>query len=104
MLTLDAEQPFEKQDLQIADLVEQEGRALVIAVNKWDLVGDRDGHAEADAREAASPLAQVAGVPVVPLSALTGRGSKAAGWPCFDIDACGTAASAPPTQPLAAEA
>ena len=33
--------PFEKQDLQIADLVEREGRALVIALNKWDLVEDR---------------------------------------------------------------
>ena len=42
VLTLDAEQPFEKQDLQIADLIEQEGRALVIAVNKWDLVRERD--------------------------------------------------------------
>ena len=38
VLLLDAEQPFEKQDLQIADLIAQEGRALVIAVNKWDLV------------------------------------------------------------------
>ena len=38
MLLLDAEHPFEKQDLQIADLIVQEGRALVIAVNKWDLV------------------------------------------------------------------
>ena len=41
VLLLDAEQPFEKQDLQIADLIAQEGRALVIAVNKWDLVRDR---------------------------------------------------------------
>ena len=41
VLLLDAERPFEKQDLQIAALVEQEGRALVIAVNKWDLVRDR---------------------------------------------------------------
>src|SRR5690606_13629263 len=40
ILTLDATQPFEKQDLQIADLVAREGRALVIAVNKWDLVED----------------------------------------------------------------
>ena len=38
VLLLDAERPFEKQDLQIADLVVEEGRALVIAVNKWDLV------------------------------------------------------------------
>jgi len=41
VLLLDATQPFEKQDLQLADLVEREGRALVIAVNKWDLVTDK---------------------------------------------------------------
>ena len=38
VLLLDAERSFEKQDLQVADLIAQEGRALVIAVNKWDLV------------------------------------------------------------------
>ena len=38
VLLLDAERPFEKQELQIADLIVKEGRALVIAVNKWDLV------------------------------------------------------------------
>ena len=41
ILVLDATQPFEKQDLQIADLVESEGRAIVIALDKWDLVDDR---------------------------------------------------------------
>ncbi len=34
---MDAEKPFEEQDLRIADLVEREGRALVIGMNKWDL-------------------------------------------------------------------
>jgi GTPase len=38
VLVLDAGHPFEKQDLQLADLIEREGRALVIAINKWDLV------------------------------------------------------------------
>ena len=42
VLLLDAEQPFEKQDLQIADLIAQEGRGLVIAINKWDLVRERE--------------------------------------------------------------
>ncbi len=40
VLLLDAETPFEKQDLTIADLVEREGRGLVFAVNKWDLVAE----------------------------------------------------------------
>ena len=41
VLVIDAERPFEKQDLQIADLIETEGRAIVIALDKWDLVDDR---------------------------------------------------------------
>ena len=41
VLLVDAEHPFEQQDLTIADLVADEGRALVIAVNKWDLVRDK---------------------------------------------------------------
>jgi GTP-binding protein len=43
VVLLDAETPFEKQDLTIADLVEREGRGLVFAVNKWDLVPDPQG-------------------------------------------------------------
>ena len=41
VILLDATIPFEKQDLAIAERVEKEGRALVIAVNKWDLVADQ---------------------------------------------------------------
>ena len=41
VLLIDAEHPLEHQDLTIADMVEEEGRALVIAVNKWDLVDDK---------------------------------------------------------------
>ena len=41
ILLLDAEHPFEEQDLRIADLVEREGRALVIGMNKWDLQRER---------------------------------------------------------------
>ena len=41
ILVVDVTQPFETQDLQIADLVEREGRAMVVAVNKWDLVEDK---------------------------------------------------------------
>ncbi len=45
VLLMDASQPFEKQDLQLAALVAEEGRALVLALNKWDLVADKDATA-----------------------------------------------------------
>jgi GTP-binding protein len=74
VLLLDVEQPFEKQDLQIADLIEQEGRALVIAVNKWDLVRERDKRL-AELRETCQRLLpQLRGVALVPVSAMTGKG------------------------------
>jgi len=74
VLLLDADMPFDKQDLQIADLIEREGRALVIAVNKWDAVSDRQDRL-ADLREKAERLLpQVAGVPLITVSAQTGKG------------------------------
>ena len=74
VLLLDAESPFEKQDLQIADLALREGRALIIAVNKWDLVEDKK-NAYASLREQADRLlAQAPGAPIVALSALSGAG------------------------------
>jgi GTP-binding protein len=74
VLLMDAERLFEEQDLRIADLVEREGRALVIAISKWDLAERRAGgitklHEQADER-----LPQVKGVPVVGVSGLTGEG------------------------------
>ena len=73
VLLLDATIPFEKQDLQLADLVEREGRALVIAVNKWDLVEDKN-KALADLREQCERLLpQLRGVPLVTISGLQGR-------------------------------
>jgi len=74
VLVIDAEHPFEHQDLTIGDLTTQEGRALVIAVNKWDLIEDKQ-RALRDLREmVADRLAQVPGVALVPISALSGRG------------------------------
>lgn len=74
ILVIDATQPFEKQDLVIADLIEREGRAIVFAVNKWDLVEKRQG-AITDLRERLDRLLpQVAGAPIVGVSALTGEG------------------------------
>lgn len=74
VLLLDVEQPFEKQDLQIADLIEQEGRALVIAVNKWDLVREREKRLNELRETCQRLLPQMRGVPLVPVSALSGKG------------------------------
>jgi GTP-binding protein len=74
VLLLDADTPFEKQDLTIADLVEREGRGLVFAVNKWDLVADPQSRL-ADLKTAAErTLPQLAGALLVPVSALSGQG------------------------------
>jgi GTPase len=74
VLLMDAQHRFEEQDLRIADLIEREGRALVIAVNKWDLVGGKAGQVSALRRDADHWLPQVAGVPVVAISGLMGEG------------------------------
>ncbi|HET7446716.1 MAG TPA: ribosome biogenesis GTPase Der [Methyloceanibacter sp.] len=74
VLLLDAEHPFEKQDLQIADLIAEEGRALVIAINKWDLVGDPNKRLRELREECQRLLPQVKGVSLVPVSALGATG------------------------------
>jgi GTPase len=74
VVLLDATIPFEKQDLSIVDLVEQEGRALVIGINKWDLVADQQGLLKDLKEKATRLLPQVRGAPVVPLSGLAGSG------------------------------
>ena len=74
VLLADAERGIEKQDLTIADLAAEEGRAVVIAVNKWDLVDDKK-KALADIRdEVERSLPQLKDVPIVPLSARSGKG------------------------------
>jgi GTP-binding protein len=72
VLLLDATIPFEKQDLTLADLVEREGRALVIGLNKWDLVKDKSVAAKKLRDEADRLLPQLRGVRVIPVSGLTG--------------------------------
>jgi GTPase len=74
VLLMDAQKPFEEQDLRIADLIEREGRALVIGMNKWDLVERRPGAAKHLRGEADHWLPQVKGVPVAGVSGLTGEG------------------------------
>lgn len=73
VLMLDATVPFEKQDLQLADLVEREGRALVIALNKWDLVKNKQEHLKEMQESCTRLLPQLKGVPLVTLSGLRGK-------------------------------
>ena len=72
VLLLDATIPFERQDLTLADLVEREGRAIVIGLNKWDLVADKSAAAKSMREEADRLLPQLRGVRVIPVSGLTG--------------------------------
>jgi len=74
VVLMDAEHPFEEQDLRIADLVQREGRALVLGMNKWDLIERRPGAAGKLRTEADHWLPQVKGVPIVALSGLHGEG------------------------------
>ena len=74
VLVLDATLGLDAQDLAIARLVEREGRALVLALNKWDAVADREAARRAVSDRLTASLAQLKGVPVVPISALTGAG------------------------------
>ena len=74
ILLLDAQWPFEEQDLSIADLIEREGRAMVVGVNKWDIAEPHPGALRNLRVEVDHWLPQVKGVPVVPVSALTGEG------------------------------
>lgn len=74
IVLLDAEIPFEQQDLRIADLAESEGRAVVIAVNKWDLETDKSARLKVLREEFERLLPQLRGAPLVAVSAKTGKG------------------------------
>ena len=72
VLVVEADAPMEKQDLTIAARVEEEGRALVVAVNKWDVCADRAAALRALRDRLERSLPQTRGLPVVPISALRG--------------------------------
>ncbi len=74
VVLLDVDNAFEEQDQRIADLVEQEGRAIVIAVNKWDLKEKTAGAIGKLRAQAEEKLTQLKGVPLVAVSGLTGEG------------------------------
>ncbi|MCA3564245.1 MAG: ribosome biogenesis GTPase Der [Methylocystis sp.] len=84
VLLLDAEIPFEKQDLTLADLCEKEGRALVIGINKWDLVKGQNGLLKQLQEKAGHALPQLRGTRVVPVSAAAGEGIDNLMQACFD--------------------
>ncbi|AJE47410.1 ribosome biogenesis GTPase Der [Celeribacter indicus] len=73
VVLLDVSIPFEQQDLRIADLAEREGRAVVVAVNKWDTEGDKSNKARELREEFARLLPQLRGAQLVTVSAVTGK-------------------------------
>ncbi|MDD9992755.1 MAG: ribosome biogenesis GTPase Der, partial [Rhodospirillales bacterium] len=75
LVVLDASEPTGRQDLAIAARVADEGRAIVILFNKWDLVRNRAAARAAVQDRLEAALAQVKGVPVVTCSGLTGAGT-----------------------------
>jgi len=74
VVLIDPERPFEEQDQRIIDLVEQEGRALVLAIGKWDLQEMKAGAIKKFREQAAEKVTQVKDVPLVAVSGLTGEG------------------------------
>jgi GTP-binding protein len=87
VLLIDAQTPFEEQDQRIADLVVREGRALVLGMNKWDTQPRRPGALARLREDTDHWLPQVKGLPVVPVSGLTGDGLDALMQAVVDIHA-----------------
>ncbi len=74
VLLIDATVPLERQDLTIADLVVREGRALVIVINKWDLIRNKPAELKNLQLEVDRLLPQMSGVPLITMSAESGKG------------------------------
>src|SRR6185437_12098187 len=74
ILVLDAMQPFERQDLTIARMVEEEGRGLVLAASKWDAVPDKQPALRHIGDRLQTSLPQLQGITCVPVSGKTGAG------------------------------
>ncbi|MBV8493827.1 MAG: ribosome biogenesis GTPase Der [Alphaproteobacteria bacterium] len=87
ILVLDALQPLERQDLTIANMVAEEGRALVLALNKWDVVADREATLKRVRQRLETALPQLHGVALVPVSGLTGSGVEKLMKAVFAADA-----------------
>jgi len=74
VVMIDANAPFEKQDLAIADMIAREGRATVFAINKWDLLDNKAGAVSRMREKLDRLLPQLAGAPLIATSARTGEG------------------------------
>lgn len=74
IVLLDAAIPFEQQDLRIADLAEREGRAVIVAINKWDAEDNKQEKLRDLKQSFERLLPQLRGAPLVTISAKTGRG------------------------------
>ncbi|MFN4113191.1 MAG: ribosome biogenesis GTPase Der [Sphingomonadaceae bacterium] len=85
VLLLDATKGLEHQDLKIADMVLQEGRALMIAINKWDVAEDASGLFNGIRTALDEGLAQVRGLPLIAVSAMTGKGLDQLLGAAFDL-------------------
>jgi GTP-binding protein len=85
VLLLDATLGLEAQDLRIADHVLQEGRALIIAVNKWDVADDHGPLFQGIRAALAEGLAQAPGVPLLTVSGNTGKGLDALLAAAFEV-------------------
>lgn len=73
VMVIDSTTPFEKQDLSIASHVIDEGRALVLALNKWDLIKDKNQLLMKIEDTLETQLTQVRGIPCIPISAIEGK-------------------------------
>ena len=87
VLVIDALQPLEKQDLTIANLVIEEGRAMVLALNKWDAVPDRQATIARVRDRLEKSLPQLHGAAPIAVSGLTGRGIEELMQAVFAADA-----------------
>ena len=85
VMVIDAQAPLEKQDNAIASLIEQEGRAMVLAVNKWDTVDDPQAYLKAIYQRLEKVLPQVKGIPVVPISGKSGYNLSKLMKECFRV-------------------
>lgn len=85
VLLLDATRGLEHQDLKIASLVLEEGRALIIAINKWDVAEDASGLFNGVRAALEDGLSQVKGVPLIAVSARTGKGLDQMLKAAFDV-------------------
>ena len=87
VLMLDATRGLEHQDLKIASMVLEEGRALMIAINKWDIAEDPSGLFQGIRAALEDGLAQVRGVPLLAISGRTGKGLDEMLTAAFEIRA-----------------